>query len=322
MHTMSTDLTPPRIHLRFTDKVLSLLAWAIAIGLFVSVGWMAVQPDDPAGAVSLLTRSQPWWSAVQVLFLSAIVAGLATVLIGRQLPDAGVFAVGIGLAALALGGDTTRYLLVTVAGGDAAIRTDLAWNLAWEVLVWFLAILTAMVVSGWVMRWYSGDAPATTRSMSLAEMPGLKRLLPSDDRIAGSLAGLRTTAICLAAAALLFGLLATGSPLRSVQHGQVYFALVAAFYVAGWIGYELFPAPTPLWGCLAVPLLGVLGYLYCAVSSPSAGDYSRIASVPPSVFYRALPIEYVSVGTAAMLASFWSVRKAAAIRQAHAKPHP
>ncbi|MCP4248467.1 MAG: hypothetical protein GY778_15575 [bacterium] len=317
---MSTDLTPARIHLRFTDKVLSLLAWAIAIGLFGSVGWMAVQPDDPAGAVSLMTRSQAWWSAVQVLFLAAVVAGLATVLVGRQLPDAGVFAVGLGLAALALGGDTTRHLLVTVTGGDAEARADMAWSLAGEVLVWFLAILVAMIVSGWVMRWYGGEVTEVRRSMSLAEMPGLNQLLPADDRPDASLAGLRTTVVCLAAAALLFGVLATGSPLRSVQHGQVYFALVAAFYIAGWIGYELFPAATPLWGCLAVPLLGVLGFVYCAVSSPSAGDYSRIASVPPSVFYRALPIEYVSVGTAAMLASFWSVRKAAAIRQAHAHP--
>ncbi|MHC4064455.1 MAG: hypothetical protein ACYSUI_08135 [Planctomycetota bacterium] len=317
---MKTALVHSQVHLGTPDKMLSLATWALAAALFASVGWMALQPDDPHGAVSLLTPGVGWLSVLEILALSAIVSGLATVLVGRKLPDAGVFAVSLGLAVAALRGDTTTYLLITLADGDAAVRGTMAWKLAAEGSIWFLAVLTAMITAGLVMRWQPGTGDEEGSASCRAMWGGwLAEPEQSTDTSVGRLDGLKTTFVSLAAATIVFRLLATGSPLRSVQHGQTYFALIAAFYLGGLIAYELYPVRSAFWGCLSVPLLCLLGYFICAVSSSSGGQYSRIASVPPSSFYRALPIEYISVGTAAAVASFWSARRSALLRRVAAK---
>jgi len=305
---------PQRIHLSLWGKVLSGIAWGVGVGIFVLVGWMALEPVDPRGAVALITTEGATLVVLEVLALSAIVAGLATVLVGRRLPDAGVFAVAVGLAVANLRGATSAHLLIHVAGPDTAARSALAWKLAGEGLIWCLPVVTAMVVSGLVMCWLAHDGDdagadrASWRDGALAEIPGLKRLLPGTDReqpAGGRINGLKACGLSFIAALVLFRLFATGSPLRSVQHGQTYFALVAAFYLAGWLAYRYFPVRTPLWGCLSVPLVMLAAYVVCALGSPPRG-YDQVASVPPAAFFRALPIEYIHVGTAAAIAAFWS----------------
>jgi hypothetical protein len=282
---------------------------------------MAVQPDDPRGAVSVVTRSGSLSSIVQIVVLAAVVSGLAAALVGRRLPDAGVFAAAVGLSAAVWRGESTTHLLISVAGSDAAARSSLAWRLAFEGVVWFLPIAAAILAGGLVMRWLhgagSGGPTDPCRAMALANVPGMGDWLGASagkedqPRLAS---GVKTMLVSLLAAAIIFRILATGSPLRSVQQGQSYFALVGAFYLGGLMAYEVFPARTALWGILSAPLLCLLGYSWCAIGSSPGGGYGQIASVPPSAFYRALPIEYVCVGTAASVAAFWSVRRSAMIR--------
>ena len=299
-------------HLRLHDKALSLAAWGIAVGIFGSVGWMTVQPYDPLGAVSLVTSQRAVLMLVEVLALSAVVSGLATALIGRKLPDAGVFAVALGLAVASLRGDTASYLLITVTGSDASARDLLAWKLAFEGFAWFAVMAAAMVVGGWVTRWTTTEDTAASdtswHDSALAEAAGLATGYgASDER--DWIDGLKVTGVSLVTAAVLFRLLATGSPWRSIQHGQVFFALAVAFYVGGMVAYRYWRVRSALWGCLAPPLLCLFGYVLSAVGSPPKGPYGAVASVPPSSFFRALPIEYVCVGTAAALMSFWSARR-------------
>ena len=131
--TLMTDLVVvEHVHLRLHDKLLSLLVWIGAAALFATVGWMAVQPDDPQGAVSILTRSGAFSSVVQIVALAAAVSAVAAALVGRRLPDAGVFAVALGLAAAVWRGESASHLLISVAGGDGGARSALAWRLAVE----------------------------------------------------------------------------------------------------------------------------------------------------------------------------------------------
>ncbi len=315
MQTAAMSTSAP---LGFWDKTLSLAAWAIGVGLFASVGWMVLEPGDPRGAISLLTADHAVVALVETLALAAVVSALAAVLIGRKLPDAGVLAVALGMAVMTWRGGTTSYLLIHVTGSDADARSAMAWKLAFEGVVWFLPIVTAMVVGGLVRRWLggpgSGGGGHSYPDMALSQIPGLHGLAgpaAAVDLRAEALAGLKATLATLVAAAVLFRLSATGSPVRSVQHGQTYFALAIALYVGGRVAFHYFPVRTVLWGCLAVPLLCLAGYVVCAASSPPAG-YSQVASVPPGSFYRALPIEYISVGTSAVVLAFWHSHRSAA----------
>ncbi|MFQ5491741.1 MAG: hypothetical protein ACE5GE_13565 [Phycisphaerae bacterium] len=302
--------------IRFQDRVATWAAWGLAVGLFSTVGWMAMQPYDPLGAVSVFSADRPWLMGLELLAVSVVVSGLATALAGRRLPDAGVFAVALGLAVANLRGATSGQLLISVAGIEPAARAPLAWKLACEGCVWFLAILAAMVASGTVTRWFSterdDDDLVSPDETAFSEASAVLPLIDPTDKPVGRqvwVAGLTVTCVTLAGSAIIFRVLATGSPLRSVQHGQTYFAIYAAFYLSGLIAYRYWRPKTALWGCLAPPALCLLGYAYSALSSGPAGPYGQLASVPSSTFFRALPIEYVAVGTTAAMASFWSARR-------------
>ena len=108
-----------RRHLRLVDKLMLLTAFAVAASLFLSVGWMAVAPSDPQGAVSLLTHENPALMVVEALALAAVTASLATLIAGTRLPDVGIFAVALGLALTSIRGGTATYLLITMADGDS-----------------------------------------------------------------------------------------------------------------------------------------------------------------------------------------------------------
>jgi hypothetical protein len=146
--------SPPR--LRWFDKFILLVALAIGVALFVTVGWMALAPRDPHGAVSLVTATSPLAVILQATLLVAVAAVVATVMIGTKLPDVGVFAAALGLALASLQGNTSAYLLISVAGGDRGAERALAGKLAIESVVWFLLIVVAIAVSGAVMRWCLG----------------------------------------------------------------------------------------------------------------------------------------------------------------------
>lgn len=277
----------------------------MAIGVFGTVGWIAVEPYDPLGAVSLATRSGVLGMMVSVWALSAVVAGLATALLGRKLPDAGSFAVAVGLAVMNLRGANAQYLLMDLAGTDPAAQDALAWRLAFEGFFWFSAILVAMLASAAVLHWVLNEADAQEGETGWLAWTEAHLLLPfleptrRSEQDRSWLAGIKVTSLTLLGGALLFRLLVTGSPWRSIQHGQSYFALFAAFYLASAVAYRYWRVRSVLWGCLAPPLLCLMGYIIAASSSPPRPPYDELASVPPSAFFRATPLDYVAVGTVA-----------------------
>ncbi|UCG15180.1 MAG: hypothetical protein JSV19_07760 [Phycisphaerales bacterium] len=311
---MTPTLACPYPRLRWFDKVVTALTWACAIAVFATVGWMAISPDDPRGAVSL-SIGDVAVVIPQVAALAAVVAGVVTAIIGRMLPDAGTFAVAVGLAGANLQGHPSSYLLMNATGVGA--RRILCLSLVAEAVVWFLVIAVAFVVSGLVMRWCwcygrgesDADAgPAKLATLSIADVPVLGRLVCGARLTADATRprkGVLHGVVTALAALLLIRLLATGSPARTVQHGQVYFSLAAAFFIGGYAAHRMFPVRTALWGCLAVPVVCIIGYAWTMLRAQGPASYARIASVPPTAFIRALPLEYISVGIAGVLASFW-----------------
>jgi hypothetical protein len=325
---MTSTLACPYPRLRWFDKLVTALTWGCAIAVFATVGWMAISPDDPRGAVSL-SIGDVAVVVPQVAALAAVVAGVVTAIIGRMLPDAGTFAVAVGLAGANLQGHPSSYLLMNATGVGA--RRILCLSLVAEAVVWFIVIAVALVVSGLVMRWcwygrsgFSEDAgPAKLATLSIADVPVLGRLVCGTQVTAGATRpqrGVLHGVITALAALLLIRLLATGSPVRTVQHGQVYFSLAAAFFIGGYVAHRMLPVRTPLWGCLAVPVVCIIGYAWTMLRAQGPAPYARIASVPPTAFIRALPLEYISVGIAGVLASFWG--RAGSGQRADERDHP
>lgn len=312
--------TPASTRMNLADKVLLVAALAITVALFLTIGWMAIAPDDPQGAVSLVTRSDGVWMVLQAALLSAVTAAIATVMVGGKLPDVGVLASAVGFALVSLQGSTAAYLLISVTGGASGAERALAAKLAVEGGVWFALLVIAMLVSGAVTRWCSsgvrtvaleGERRVTLNDLAISECPGLARFVrgtASEHGQPGELwNGLRTTALMVVLGLILFCILVSGTSPHIIRHGQTCFAVFAAFYIGGWIARRRFPTRTAFWGMLAVPITLTLGYGWSVVAGRTGGRYAHLANIPGSDFLRALPMTFIAVGTIAALLVHWFV---------------
>jgi hypothetical protein len=313
-----------RRHLRLVDKLFLLTAFAVAASLFLSVGWIAVAPSDPQGAVSLLAHENPALMVIEALALAAVTASLATLIAGSRLPDVGIFAVALGLTLTSIRGGTATYLLMTVADGDRGAERLLAGQLAGEALIWTGVLFLSLVICGWVTRHFqdsdadfalgslpsaSANYPVQLTELSATECPGVSRRLginaDSEKPLAARLAGLKTTLVTGLVAMFSFNVLVSGRLPQSIKHGQVIFAVCASFFLGVWISKMWFACRTAFWSLLAVPIVAVMGYSWAVSANSSGGKYADLASVPMSDFLRATPIAFIAAGAMGVLAARW-----------------
>lgn len=139
---------------RLLDKLVLLAALGIAIALFLSVGWMAIEPADPQGPVSLIAHRHGVLMAAQTAALAGVTAAIATIMIGGKLADVGVFAAAMGMAIVSVRGATASYFLMGYSGASGAAEAGLAGRLLVEAAIWSVVLLGVVVVSGVVMRWF------------------------------------------------------------------------------------------------------------------------------------------------------------------------
>jgi hypothetical protein len=277
-------------HLTFLDKTATWVSWALAGAIFLTVGWLAMAPDDPLGAVSVLTRHGAWMMLLQAAGLAAVTAALAAVIAGRRLPEVGTLAAALGLAAVSLRGATAGSLLIEWAEVAPVSQSSLPLQLALEAIAWFTIIFLARGFSIGVGQWCFGDRSCGT---------ALEQWARPKDSMAD---GLKHTFLAGGAALLTFKILSAGLSTRSVQHGQACFVVAASVCIGLYLAYWVVPVRSAVWSILSVPLLAVGGYVW-ARFGPAPGGLP--ASVPASHFLRVLPIQYISVGTAAAVAMFW-----------------
>jgi hypothetical protein len=272
-------------------------------------------PEDPLGSVSVYARHDGWMMLLQAAALAAVAAGIATLLAGRRMVDMGTFAAAIGLSVVALRGSTAEYLLLTGADLSDRFARGLALRFAVEAVGWFLVVGVAMVISALVFRWCFGAGelgPGDREDHGeQALYAGHDAMRPPLWRSDGSgsrtptMAGIQhlliTAAVALAASAVL----SAGLRSRSIQHGQVCFVVAAAFGIGTYAAQRINPVRSALWAILAVGIVAVLGYIWASLRPDAAG---LPPNIPSSHFLRVLPIQFISVGTAAAVATFWSVQ--------------
>ena len=303
-----------RPQLSLLDKTATFGSWLIAGALFLTVGWFALEPDDPQGAVSMLARSGSLMMLVQAIALAAVAAGLVTVIAGQKLADVGTFAVAIGLAAVSLRGGTATFLLLRGAEQSEGFEQGLAIKFVLEAVGWFVVVMVAAGASAAVMRWcFGGYEPPGSSSDELRSIASRSMLAYDLPRLGGAwfsalpeeqtpvADGLKHTLVAVVAGLVGMTVLSAGLSTRSIQHGQACFVVAAAVYFASYFSCRIVPVRSALWLIFAVGLMALVGYLWSCLLDPESP-----ANIPSSHFMRVLPIQFISVGTAAAIAQFWS----------------
>ena len=311
MQTLATS-SPPTIQ----QRLLLHGAWTLTAAAFLSIGWAAVRPWDPCGPVSLLASDDPGRMVLAVLALAAVAAAMATVFAGRSYPDVGAFAVGLGLTAVSLRGQTMTYLLIQSDG-----RVQIILQLALESLFWFAVMLAAMICSAVVIRWMSPasrdeqcavPSSGTGQQEAIHQMAvaGATRLIRGSKHGDGSADDWATGAkhvifiVVVSLILIRIFLFSASGPDQAVRHGQACFAVAAAFYLAVGRAQASVPVNSTFWSCLAVPLVG-LGAFCIALFMATRIAEDIPACVPASSFLRVLPVTYIALGTSATLLARW-----------------
>lgn len=304
-----------RPHLGLVGRLATLMSWALAAALFLTVGWLAMAPDDPLGAVSMLARRGGLTMLVEAAAMTVVMAALATVIVGRQLPDVGTFAAALGLAVVSLRGATAEYLLVHNSAATEWTEHALAWRFALEAGAWFLVLIVAAGVVAPVTQWCFGRSKqrqadgkndVSTPIAASFDLPGVSarwsKVRGGAQTPAGDGARHMLTAVGVGLVAM--ALLSTGLSSRVIQHGQVCFVVAASVCIGTYVAYRVIPVQSALWSILAVGLLSLAGYTWALARPPIAG---LPPNIPSSHFMRVLPIQFISIGVATAVATFWYV---------------
>lgn len=269
------------------------LAWTAALTLFLTVGWMAAAPHDPLAPVSLWTHGRPLLMAAQALLLTMIAGAVATVLVGRHLPQAGLFAAALGLAALSLRGETSQYFLINCLAPPASCERALAMRFILEALVWGMILTAAWPVAFIVLAWCGPSPEPRPADRDAPPSPAARRAV------------LRHVLFVAGLLLVTLAILSSGSSRRAVLHGQTCFTVWASTFLAVWAGQRLVPVSNPWTSLLALPPAILVGYMWSMVT---AGSPAAPPTIPSSCFLRLLPLQFIAVGAVAATSALWWLR--------------
>jgi len=309
-----------------------LPASVVGVLLLSTLGWRVTAPVDPELAVTLARSPSGVLSSwPTVLVLTMVVAGLGTALSGRRVPLAGLFAAGVGLAALALRGGSMQHVLAYWGSNEASGRRALMLTMAWDCVLWGTILgaswAVALTVRGWLWPggsgpFAAGEASATTDSVPppavAARQTGGSKRRAADAGQQGSPVRRRAGWPALVAtsvlAAFFIWLTIARTPVAQIARGQVIASVAGGLFLAAMATRYFTGIDEAHWYALAplaVALLGyALGYLSADMSwaqrSSEFKYYALLSTTPPHDLVRPLPLEYLAVGVAGALSGFWT----------------
>lgn len=325
MNAASYVSSPGHPQNSLSARAATLGSWAIGGAIFLTIGWLAVEPDDPLGAVSILTRSNAATMLIEAAALAVVASAMGAALAGQRRVDIGMVATALGLAAVSLRGSTACALLVDNADGGSVVGRDLPLKLALEAMAWFAVVALSLGVSAWVTQWCftRPSHPAAAGAGGRSDAPlaagfdvpvlGARLFHRRPEEQTPLRDGLKHTGLVTGVALVAMAFFCAGLSARSIQHGQVCFVVAAAVVTGSYVGHHVAPVRSALWSILAVPAIAVIGYVWASVR-PAVGGLP--APIPASHFLRVLPIQYISVGTVAAVVMFWQMHGAYDVRHA------
>ncbi len=318
----------PQMH--FGEKLWLTIVCGIVLAVALFLVWPVAAPKDPYGAVTLVFRRDLPLALIALLAFAAAGSSAATLLMRGRLMDVGMFAVGVGLAGIALrGGDLT--VLLQYQAGVPAERGAVFGLLAVDVLLMTLVWATAYV-AGTATEMVAGlRGPATEAGSKEGDTSDgtsasdrvtgglLDRWLAHGARRTGQPAdwsnelrqGLGMLVITALVAAVLIRIV-SGRPEAPVVQVQVCFAIGVGFWAGALVAAQFCQTALRIWPCLAVPVVVLLGALsgWMWPGLPDAlGAYREVVIIAPNALSRGLPIEYLAVGPAAAVLGIWTSQR-------------
>ena len=309
-------------------KIRIAIVLLIAVAAFATVGWSVAQPLMPDSALMVIDHHQPLkllGSLVALALIATIVAAVVSRPYGSEMAP---LAAPAGLCVWVLmSGSSESLLLQNQAGAD---RVAMFHDMIMDSVIWAAVVMASYLLALMAGRRLEGQSTegntvGAEPSAQGGEEPVVGRAskphetIPKKAHILGKRADhlLAYGLTCIIAIVLLQLLCRSSVVVVSGQRagtvprpGQIIFAVAAAFFVAAWVGHQLFHMPLGL--LLLTPLtVAVAAYAY-AMQNDSLGPLAAAAVplVPPSVaFATVLPLQYIAVGSLAAIAGHWfSVR--------------
>ena len=305
METISSSLTP----LGFFERLRAGAACAVAWLLLGTVGWQMAKPLDPQMAVTLTASGRAILATGPALLVLAVVAAaIGTAIIGRRLPEAGALCAAVGLAGMSLRGGSMQVMLAYYADQSTQLdqitqhRRGLMIAMLADALLWAAILVTAWMSMLIVRRWLWPELVA-------AETP------PSDPKSAIPSAFVRgwpALAVTAVVATIVIWLTIARTPVASIARGQIIASVGGGLFLGAMAARYFTGNNDSVWYALAVPVVAVIGYVlghFSADMSWAEGPFlpfASLATTPPHLLARPLPIEYIAVGLIGALTGFWT----------------
>jgi hypothetical protein len=301
-----------RAPLGLFEKARVAAAIGAAVLLLYTIGWMVAQPTDPNLAVTFVRSGRAIPAVWPALAILSVVAGIVgTVIAGPRLPEAGLFAAAIGLAVLSTHGGSMMSLLANEGATDEPSRKAFMMAMLIDCALWSGIMFAAWIAVNWTYRWVwlqGGQSPVGQQEERTE--PG-KNAKP---QAAGAIERMGWPALVVTGVVAVFivWLTAGRTPVANVLRGQTIAAVAGGLYLGAMASRYFTGIRDVRFYLLAVPAAGlmayVVGYLSADMSWAQGTRYQYyvyLATTPTHDLARPLPIEYLAVGTAAVLAGFW-----------------
>ncbi|MEE8169450.1 MAG: hypothetical protein V3T70_02785 [Phycisphaerae bacterium] len=264
----------------------------VAAALFWTVGWIALQPIDPVGPLSLLGIEHRLRVVGSLSLLSAVASVLAILVAGGDARLIGPLGSAVGLAALNLRGAQSDLIGGYLTRTTASSADWPAIALSIELVVWLMIVSVGVAAGHWAAAIVSAER----------RRPG-----GANERAEGPAKGMLSAGLSALIAFALILFLSGGSR-DEVLKGQIYFAVGIGFLVSSMTAQFAFRSRHVAWTLAAVAFVGVAAYL---TGSPgeggAAGGFGAMRSLP-QLAARPLPVEYASMGVFGSLTGIWLIR--------------
>lgn len=323
---MEAALTQSAAPLGLIEKSRVAAGIGAAALLLYTMGWMVARPTDPELAVTFVRSGRAIAATWPTLAVLTVVAGIVgTVLAGRRLPEAGLLAASVALAALSLRGGSMQVMLANEGATDPAGRQAFMTAMALDTVLWSGMMLAAWVAVSWSWNWIWDNSPASPATQGAATT--VAATPPAAGKASGSAKGQKSKPLAAAppgvgwpalvitalAGILIIWLTVGRTRVANVHRGQTIASVAAGLYLGAMAARYFTGIRDVRWYLLAVPTIGLaaflVGYLSADMSWAQGTRYQYyiyLATTPVHDLARPLPIEYVAVGTAATLAGFWA----------------